>query len=141
MSFSTEFLAKQKTVLEALLARVDGSAQRAAVNSENENLLSSKSTDDIGAAISEAELAMDMLDKGIQKRREISTALDKIRRGTYGLCEMTGEPIGEERLEAIPWARFSMKAQMEIESSTVRQKRGLGAFDDSSTPQETDEES
>ncbi len=36
---------------------------------------------------------------------EIDAALDRIPKGTYGICEYSGEPIPKERLEAIPWAR------------------------------------
>ena len=36
---------------------------------------------------------------------EVEHALEKVRAGTYGLDERTGEPIAYERLAAIPWAR------------------------------------
>jgi len=36
---------------------------------------------------------------------EIDHALAKFELGTYGICEVSGEPIPMERLEAIPWAR------------------------------------
>lgn len=36
---------------------------------------------------------------------EIDHALTKFDGGTYGICEVSGEPIPRERLEAIPWAR------------------------------------
>ena len=36
---------------------------------------------------------------------EVEHALEKLRNGTYGLDERTGEPIAYERLVAIPWAR------------------------------------
>ncbi len=36
---------------------------------------------------------------------EIDHALAKFALGTYGICEVSGEPVPEERLEAIPWAR------------------------------------
>jgi len=35
---------------------------------------------------------------------DVDRALMKLDAGTYGTCERCGEPIGEERLEAIPWA-------------------------------------
>jgi DnaK suppressor protein len=37
--------------------------------------------------------------------REIDHALSKLAAGTYGLSELSGEPIGFRRLESIPWAR------------------------------------
>ena len=36
---------------------------------------------------------------------EIDHALAKIDDGTYGICEISGQPIPKERLKAIPWAR------------------------------------
>ena len=36
---------------------------------------------------------------------EIDLALERIDRGTYGMCETSGQPIPRERLKAIPWAR------------------------------------
>ena len=35
---------------------------------------------------------------------DVERALDKLAEDTYGLCDGCGRPIGEERLEAIPWA-------------------------------------
>ena len=36
---------------------------------------------------------------------EIDHALAKFDLGTYGICEVSGDPIPKERLEAIPWAK------------------------------------
>lgn len=38
------------------------------------------------------------------KLRDVERALAKLDEGTYGACDSCGEPIGEDRLEAIPWA-------------------------------------
>ena len=43
--------------------------------------------------------------KALEMIEEIDHALSKFDGGTYGLCEVSGEPIPKERLEAIPWAR------------------------------------
>ena len=42
---------------------------------------------------------------------QIERALEKLDRGTYGVSEESGEPIGIERLRAIPWARLSTPDQ------------------------------
>jgi RNA polymerase-binding transcription factor DksA len=47
---------------------------------------------------------------------EVDAALERIADGTYGICELTGKPIPWERLKAIPWARFSMEAERELET-------------------------
>jgi RNA polymerase-binding transcription factor DksA len=36
---------------------------------------------------------------------EIDAALDRVARGVYGICEVSGQRIPKERLQAIPWAR------------------------------------
>jgi len=52
--------------------------------------------------------------------QEIDAALERIDDGTYGVCQKSGEPIGRKRLEAIPWARLSVKAQEMEEQRRVR---------------------
>ena len=42
---------------------------------------------------------------------KIDSALRKIKEGTYGYCEETGEPIGLKRLMARPIATLSIEAQ------------------------------
>ncbi len=49
------------------------------------------------------------LDEGLTENEEellaaIDAALQRIEDGTYGICSNCGKPIGEERLEALPWA-------------------------------------
>lgn len=47
------------------------------------------------------------LEEGAQNTlEEIDAALQRIEEGSYGVCEVCGEPIGAERLSAIPWARL-----------------------------------
>jgi len=47
---------------------------------------------------------------------EIDRALARIDDGTYGRCEVTGEAISRERLDARPWARRSVEAARDVES-------------------------
>jgi RNA polymerase-binding transcription factor len=44
---------------------------------------------------------------------DIDNALEKIDKGTYGACERCGEPIGEDRLAAMPAARLCIKCASE----------------------------
>ena len=52
---------------------------------------------------------------------EIEEALKRVDAGTYGVCEMSGRPIPDARLEAIPFARFTVECQTQIE----KQKRAM----------------
>ncbi len=49
---------------------------------------------------------------------EIDAALDRIRSGSYGRCEMTGEPIPAARLRALPWTRFCRSAAQHLEKKS-----------------------
>jgi DnaK suppressor protein len=57
---------------------------------------------------------------------EIEEALKRIEKGTYGMCEITGKAIPQTRLIAIPWARFRVDAQSELEQHGILQNRSLG---------------
>jgi RNA polymerase-binding transcription factor DksA len=57
---------------------------------------------------------------------EIEAALSRIRAGTYGLCEATGQPIPGARLRAIPWARFRQEAEEQLERQGVCRPPHLG---------------
>jgi DnaK suppressor protein len=60
---------------------------------------------------------------------EVLEALRRIERGTYGICEITGEPIEEKRLQAIPWARYSYAGQDDLEKGGFGRKLGLPPLD------------
>ncbi|MGC5325638.1 TraR/DksA C4-type zinc finger protein [Brevibacillus sp. SYSU BS000544] len=59
---------------------------------------------DVGTEMFEREkdLSLYLLDR--EQLREIDQALERMENGTYGICTVTGKPIPEERLEALPWA-------------------------------------
>ena len=47
--------------------------------------------------------------------QDVEHALTRMERGTYGVCERCGGPIGEERLEAIPWARLCIACKQKAQ--------------------------
>ncbi len=55
---------------------------------------------------------------------EIETALARIERGNYGVCEETDEPIEIDRLRALPWTRLSIEGAEIRESLQKRYVRG-----------------
>lgn len=63
---------------------------------------------------------------------EIDSALDRIYEGTYGICEITGKEISRERLDAVPFARFSVEGQAQFEMQNRRRAQRMTAFMDSS---------
>ena len=52
---------------------------------------------------------------------EIESALARMERGTYGICEETELPIEPERLLAIPWTRLSIEGAEIRETATPKQ--------------------
>jgi DnaK suppressor protein len=52
------------------------------------------------------------------KVAEIDRAVRKLDQGRYGTCERCGQPIGIERLEAVPTAAFCVKCKAEMERAT-----------------------
>lgn len=59
-----------------------------------------------GATIAyERQQAAALLEQARGRRRDLERALDRLDRGTYGMCEQCGEPIVADRLEARPSAR------------------------------------
>lgn len=64
---------------------------------------------------SEHEVMLGLAEHDRNRLQEINLALDKIDKGTYGICEMSGELISDERLEAMPTARYSVAVQAKLE--------------------------
>jgi DnaK suppressor protein len=59
---------------------------------------------DIATATFDREMASTLEENSTHVLAEIDAALARIDEGTYGVCVRCGEPIGQERLEALPWA-------------------------------------
>ena len=58
---------------------------------------------------------------------DVERALEKLEDGTYGICDSCGEPIGEERLEAIPWATLCISCARVRSSGLTAAQLGAGA--------------
>lgn len=69
-------------------------------------------TDDFDRTIS-----LNLTDEEGKVLKQIERALEKIDEGTYGVCDVSGEDIPLKRLEAIPYATMTVKAQEEYEKS------------------------
>ncbi len=57
-------------------------------------------------ADAEAELQIRLHQTDSRLLRAIGEALDRIRQGTYGICEVCKQSISKARLEAVPWTRL-----------------------------------
>jgi DnaK suppressor protein len=70
---------------------------------------------DAGSDAYDRDFALSLLSQEQDALYEIEEALKRIDGGTYGICEMSGKPIPHARLEAIPFARYTVECQTLIE--------------------------
>ena len=75
---------------------------------------------DAGTDNYEQEFTLGLVEKDRQLMREINVALAKVQDGSYGVCEGTGKPISKPRLEAQPWARYSIEHARALERPVYR---------------------
>ena len=83
---------------------------------------------DSGTDNFDRDFALSLLSADQDAIYEIEEALKRIERNTYGVCELTGKPIPKARLEAIPWTRFTVTAQAQLEREGALRQRRLGAL-------------
>ena len=71
---------------------------------------------DVGTDTFDQDLALGMAETERKLLEEIFAALQRIKDKTYGVCMMTGKPIPKARLQAKPWARYTIDAARKVES-------------------------
>ncbi|MBV8102669.1 MAG: TraR/DksA C4-type zinc finger protein [Verrucomicrobia bacterium] len=70
---------------------------------------------DAGSDAYDRDFALSLLSQEQDALYEIEEALKRVEAGTYGVCEMSGKAIPHARLEAIPFARFTVECQAQLE--------------------------
>lgn len=71
-------------------------------------------TDDFDRTIN-----LEVTNKEFSILKQIDRALEKIDENTYGICDLTGEEIPMKRLEAVPYATMTVKAQEKFEKGLL----------------------
>ena len=74
---------------------------------------------DAGSDAYDRDFALSLLSQEQDALYEIEEALKRVGIGTYGICEMSGKPILKERLEAMPFARFTVECQERVERESL----------------------
>ena len=124
---------------ERLLSQMDGLARESAEELASYSLhMADSGTDNF-----DRDFALSLLSSDQDAIYEIEEALKRIERNTYGVCELTGKAIPKARLHAIPWTRFTVEAQAQLErEGALRQRRlgTLGSVDTSATAEIEEEE-
>jgi DnaK suppressor protein len=109
---------------EQLLAQMSGLAKESAQELPGYSLhMADSGTDNF-----DRDFALSLLSSDQDAVYEIEEALKRIERKTYGVCELTGKPIPKARLEAIPWTRFTVEAQAQLEKDGALKSRRLGTL-------------
>jgi DnaK suppressor protein len=78
---------------------------------------------DAGSDAYEKDFALSLLSQEQDALYEIEEALKRLEVGTYGVCEMSNKAIPHARLEAIPFARFTVECQQQLEKENRGRRR------------------
>ena len=70
---------------------------------------------DVGTETFNRERDLSILERVEAELADIDHAMRRLDEGSYGTCEACGKPIGDERLEAMPAARFCLEDQATAE--------------------------
>jgi DnaK suppressor protein len=109
---------------EQLTRQMDGLAKESAQEMPGYSLhMADSGTDNF-----DRDFALSLLSADQDAVYEIEEALKRIEKNTYGVCELTGKPIPQKRLEAIPWTRFTVQAQAQLEREGALRQRRLGSL-------------
>ena len=109
---------------EQLLRQMNGLAKESAQEMAGYSLhMADSGTDNF-----DRDFALSLLSSDQDAIYEIEEALKRIEKSTYGICELTGKTIPRARLEAIPWTRFTVQAQAQLEKDGALRQRRLGAL-------------
>ena len=107
---------------EQLLRQMNGLAKESAQEMAGYSLhMADSGTDNF-----DRDFALSLLSSDQDAIYEIEEALKRIEKNTYGICELTGKQIPRARLEAIPWTRFTVQAQAQLEREGALRQRRLG---------------
>ena len=113
------FIAKQKERLqslrEELLRILRGAEEDERTRTEQEADFTEHDSGDMSRDIFDREIDATIVEQVEQRLEIIDRALQKIAEGTYGLSDVSGEPIPRGRLEAVPEAIRTVEEQQRFE--------------------------
>ena len=120
----TKFYNRLLELRDQLMRQMNGLAKESAQEMAGYSLhMADSGTDNF-----DRDFALSLLSSDQDAIYEIEEALKRIEKNTYGICELTGKPIPRSRLEAIPWTRFTVQAQAQLEREGALRQRRLGSL-------------
>jgi RNA polymerase-binding protein DksA len=75
---------------------------------------------DVGTDNFEQEFTLGLIESERRILRDIQEALQRLENGTFGICLGTGQAIPKVRLEAVPWAKYTIEYSRALEQGLVR---------------------
>lgn len=121
MALKKSEIAKFKKRLEEMRAQLTQSLKgsTAEVKTPDEATGYSQHQADQGTDDFDRTISLEVTSEEYALLRHIDRALEKIEENTYGICDITGEEIPLARLEAIPYAAMTVKAQEKFEKGLL----------------------
>lgn len=77
---------------------------------------------DSGTDTFDRDFALNLVSSEQELLFEIDQAIKRLANGTYGVCEITGKPIPADRLAAVPFTRYTLEGQKELEATSQVRK-------------------
>jgi DnaK suppressor protein len=115
--------AKMKAIRANLVGMRDDILKTVRKQQVDEGVDNGDSVDQASQSI-EKELLFELSDNERNTLDMIEAAIRKLDNGTYGLCEATQRAIGRQRLEAIPYCRYSIEYQNQLENKEAEAEPG-----------------
>jgi RNA polymerase-binding transcription factor DksA len=91
---------------------------------------------DAGTTTFDRDFALSLVSSEQELLYEIEEALKRMRNNAYGICEITAKPISAERLAAVPFTRYSLEGQKELEKTRrfgTQRGTAVGVFGEATT--------
>lgn len=107
-------LEEERTRLEAIITLHEQEREQSRLAEASADRSADPDNVDGGAIEVEMEMDIAMVDNARGLLERVKHAQDRMRKGQYGICEVTGEPIPVARLEALPYATTTVEAASRV---------------------------
>jgi len=132
MPYYRALLKLRESVKEGLDFHAQDTLKRSSKDDTGDLSSYSQHMADVGTDTFDRDFALSLLSNEQDALFEIEEAIQRIVDGSYGVCEITGKPIARERLRAVPFTRYSLEGQKQLEESRHVTKERGGVFAESS---------
>jgi RNA polymerase-binding protein DksA len=117
LEYFRELLIKQREETITEIDQLKESVEDLRTREDDESSAREHHPGNVGTEEGEEETLYVLIERSRNRLQKINAALDRIDLGTYGVCQDTGKQIQRERLEAIPYTRYSVEAKRKDDAS------------------------